>query len=105
MIQMPRLPNPSSIVLFFLALYACVSATSQRPACADNQYRQAMAKAVRNAAKRVLPSVVSVEIVGTAQSPSGEVDQDAPTSGVIIDTAGFVLASSIVVRRPAAALD
>ena len=52
MIHMPRLPNPSSIALFFLALYACVSATSQRPACADNQYRQAMAKAVRNAAKR-----------------------------------------------------
>ena len=104
MIPMPRLPNPSSIALFFLALYACVSATSPRPACADNQYRQAMAKAVRNAANRVLPSVVSVEIVGTAQSPSGEVDQDAPTSGVIIDTAGFVLASSIVVRRPAASI-
>ncbi len=67
-------------------------------------YRQAMAKAVRAAAKSVLPAVVSVEIVGTAQGPSGEVEQDAPTSGVIIDTDGYVLASSIVVRRPAASI-
>ena len=63
-----------------------------------------MAKAVRTAAESVLPSVVAVEIVGTAQGPAGEVDQDAPTSGVMIDTDGYVLASSIVVRRPAASI-
>jgi len=63
-----------------------------------------MAKAVRAAAKSVLPAVVAVEIVGTAQGPSGEVEQDAPTSGVMIDTDGYVLASSIVVRRPAASI-
>ena len=63
-----------------------------------------MAKAVRAAAKSVLPAVVAVEIVGTAQGPAGEVEQDAPTSGVMIDTDGYVLASSIVVRRPAASI-
>ncbi len=104
MIRMPRLSQPHSIALFSLTLFACLCISSARPSRADNQYRQAMAKAVRNAANRVLPSVVSVEIVGTAQSPSGEVEQDAPTSGVIIDSDGFVLASSIVVRRPAASI-
>ncbi len=34
----------------------------------------------------------------------GEVEQDAPTSGVVIDKSGFILASSIVVRRAAASI-
>ena len=85
-------------------MFACASVFCARTTLADTEYRQAMAVAVRTAAKSVLPSVVSVEIVGTAESPSGEVEQDAPTSGVVIDTDGYVLASSIVVRRPAASV-
>jgi len=104
MIRMLRLLKPSSISLLSLLMFACTIASLARTSSADTEYRQAMAKAVRNAAKSVLPSVVSIEIVGTAQAPAGEVEQDAPTSGVVIDTEGYVLASSIVVRRPAASI-
>ena len=34
----------------------------------------------------------------------GEVEQDAPTSGIMLDTEGYVLASSIVVSRPSASV-
>jgi S1-C subfamily serine protease len=67
-------------------------------------YRAAMAKAVRAAAKQVLPSVVTIEIIGASGQKTGEVEQDAPTSGVIVDQDGYILASSIVVRRPAASM-
>jgi len=101
---MPRFSKTSGNLLLSLIMFACASVLGARTTLADTEYRQAMADAVRRAAKSVLPSVVSVEIVGTAQSPSGEVEQDAPTSGVVIDTDGYVLASSIVVRRPAASV-
>ncbi len=94
----------SGTSLLSLIIIVCVCVPDASPAHADTEYRQAMAKAVRAAAKSVLPAVVAVEIVGTAQGPSGEVEQDAPTSGVMIDTDGYVLASSIVVRRPAASI-
>ncbi|MCP4942092.1 MAG: PDZ domain-containing protein [Planctomycetaceae bacterium] len=94
----------SGTSLLSLIITVCVCVPCASPAHADTEYRQAMAKAVRAAAKSVLPAVVAVEIVGTAQGPSGEVEQDAPTSGVMIDTDGYVLASSIVVRRPAASI-
>ena len=71
---------------------------------ADEAYRQALAKAVRNTANVALPSVVSVEIIGTGEVGSGEVEQDAPTSGVVVDPDGFIIASSIVVRRPSASI-
>lgn len=71
---------------------------------ADEAYRQAMARAVRDSANVVLPAVVSIEIIGTGDVGEGEVEQDAPTSGIVIDPDGFVLASSIVVRRPSASI-
>ncbi|HBV64193.1 MAG TPA: deoxyribonuclease HsdR [Rhodopirellula sp.] len=101
---MPRSLNLRGISLLSLIIIVCTSLLCAPSAHADTEYRQAMAKAVRAAAKSVLPAVVAVEIVGTAQGPAGEVDQDAPTSGVMIDTDGYVLASSIVVRRPAASI-
>ena len=70
----------------------------------DLAYRVAMAKAVRTAAERFLPSIVTVEIIGAATGGGGEVEQDAPTSGVIVDDEGYVIASSIVLRRPSASL-
>ena len=70
----------------------------------DTDFQRAMATAVRDAANRVLPSVVAIEIIGTRGAAQGEVEQDAPTSGVILDTDGYVLASSIVVARPAASV-
>lgn len=63
-----------------------------------------MAKAVRNAAQKVLPSIVTIEIIGTGGERTGELEQDAPTSGVIVDREGLILASSIVVKRPSASL-
>ncbi|MEM1068511.1 MAG: trypsin-like peptidase domain-containing protein, partial [Planctomycetota bacterium] len=67
-------------------------------------YQAAMAKAVRNAAQKVLPSIVTIEIIGTGGERTGELEQDAPTSGVIVDREGLILASSIVVKRPSASL-
>ena len=99
---MLRSSKLSGTSLLSLIIIVCVQCAA--PAHADTEYRQAMAKAVRAAAKSVLPAVVAVEIVGTAQGPAGEVEQDAPTSGVMIDTDGYLLASSIVVRRPAASI-
>ncbi len=86
-------------------LAAIVTLATVSHAKAESEaYRQAMAKAVRNAANRVLPSVVTIEIIGTGGVGPGEVEQDAPTSGVVIDDAGFILGSSIVVRRPSASI-
>lgn len=71
----------------------------------DAAFRKAMAKAVRDAANRVLPSIVTVEIIAVASGQQkGEVEQDAPTSAVVLDNQGHVLASSIVVRRPSASI-
>jgi S1-C subfamily serine protease len=70
----------------------------------DLQYQRAMAKAVRDAANRVLESIVAIEIIGVSGTVTGEVEQDAPTSGVIVDAEGHVLASSLVVARPSASV-
>lgn len=70
----------------------------------DLEYQTALAGAVRAAASRVLPSVVTIEIVGAAGVGTGDVQQDAPTSGVIIDAGGFIIGSSIVVARPSATI-
>jgi len=70
----------------------------------DTEYRQLMAEAVRNAANEVLPSIVMVEVIGGTGGANGDVEQDAPTSGVIVDSEGYVMASEIVVRRPSASL-
>lgn len=70
----------------------------------DVDYRQAMARAVRAAAGRVLPSVVALEIIGTGGGAQGDVAQDAPTSGLLIDNDGYVLASSIVIEKPSASV-
>ncbi|QDT06093.1 Periplasmic serine endoprotease DegP precursor [Rubripirellula lacrimiformis] len=74
---------------------------------ADPEFQQAMATAVRAAADHVLPSVVMIEIVGTSEGGQGEVEQDAPTSGVIVDVDGdqvYVIASQIVAMKPAASI-
>ncbi|WP_345689345.1 PDZ domain-containing protein [Novipirellula caenicola] len=93
----------------FLASVAFVGisiavAPSHGLAADDVSYRQAMAEAVRATANHVLSSVVVVEVVGGTGGAEGEVEQDAPTSGVIVDKDGYVLASSIVVRRPSATI-
>jgi S1-C subfamily serine protease len=74
--------------------------------CSADQtaYRTALANAVRSAANRVLPAVVTVEIVGSGGPAAGEVERDAPTSGVIVDSSGYIIASSIVVSQPAASI-
>ncbi|WP_235033152.1 PDZ domain-containing protein [Rubripirellula obstinata] len=73
----------------------------------DIQYRQEMAAAVRLATQRVLPSVVTVEVIGTSGTVKGEVAQDAPTCGVIVGQDGNaveILASNIVLRGTAATI-
>lgn len=70
--------------------------------------RTAMAKAVRDAAGEVLPSLVTIEIISvsdvTSQNDQSEVEKDAPTCGVIVDGRGYVIASDIVLRRASASI-
>ncbi|MCA9135794.1 MAG: PDZ domain-containing protein [Planctomycetales bacterium] len=73
------------------------------------KYRQTLAAAVRTAAQRVLPAVVSIEVIGVAETADGrgqqsEVSQDAPSCGIVVDPEGLVIASDIIVRRPSASL-
>jgi S1-C subfamily serine protease len=68
-----------------------------------------MAQAVRRAAERVLPSVVSIDVIGVAEVAAGgnqtsEVSQDAPSCGIVVDAKGFIIASDIIVRRPSASI-
>ncbi|MGC6442104.1 MAG: PDZ domain-containing protein [Rubripirellula sp.] len=67
-------------------------------------YQRALASAVRLAANRCLPSVVSIEVIGGVGDGEGEVERDAPSSGLIVDPSGFVLTSSLVTSRPNASL-
>ncbi|MGB7344106.1 MAG: PDZ domain-containing protein [Pirellulaceae bacterium] len=92
------------LCLTLLAALLMPSLTPTSLAAQDIVYRSAMADAVRNAANRLLPSVVTIEIIGAIEQAEGEVEQDAPTSGIVIDESGFVLASDIVVQRPSASI-
>ncbi|OYP34562.1 hypothetical protein CGZ80_14320 [Rhodopirellula sp. MGV] len=80
---------------------------SSLPAQTTTQ-RQQMATAIRNAANRVLPAVVSIEVVGVAAAAAGsdssEVASDAPSCGVIVDASGLIIASDIILRRPSASV-
>lgn len=67
-------------------------------------YQNAMASAVRRAAEQCLDSVVSIEVIGGVGAGIGEVERDAPSSGVIVDSSGFILSSSLVSSRPSASL-
>lgn len=92
---------------FLFALTLSFALLAVVPVEADDvTFRTKMAAAIRAAANRVLPSVVSVEIVGTLDEAAGasEVERDAPTSGVILDNEGHIVASSIVVRRPSVSI-
>ncbi|KAA5540232.1 PDZ domain-containing protein [Roseiconus nitratireducens] len=72
------------------------------------KYRAALAAAVRQAAQAVLPSTVSIEVIGVSESGGGnnqsEVAQDAPTCGVVLDAQGYIIAADIIVRRPSASI-
>ncbi|PAY17286.1 deoxyribonuclease HsdR [Rhodopirellula sp. SM50] len=97
-------------VYCFTVITACLLASTFCSAQSDTaEYRQAMARAVRNAAQRVLPSIVSIEVIGVAEVAGGgnqqsEVAQDAPSCGIVVDADGYVVASDIIVRRPSASI-
>ncbi|MDV6028727.1 MAG: PDZ domain-containing protein [Phycisphaera sp. RhM] len=97
-------------VYCFTAITAWLLASTFCSAQSDTaEYRQAMARAVRNAAERVLPSIVSIEVIGVAEVAGGgnqqsEVAQDAPSCGIVVDADGYIVASDIIVRRPSASI-
>ncbi len=99
-----RQTRQPTIAILLCWLACCCGVNAERARGQDVVYRASMAKAVRAAANRVLPSVVTIEIIGAVGQSSGEVEQDAPTSGIVIDSAGFILASSIVADRTAASV-
>lgn len=99
--------NVKTACLMTLAILSNVTVTSAQNDTV--KYRQALAAAVRTAAQRVLPSVVSIEVIGVAETAGGqgkqsEVSQDAPSCGIVVDAEGLVIASEIIVRRPSASL-
>lgn len=69
----------------------------------SSDYQAVLAARIREITAEILPSVVSVEVIGALQS-DGEVRQDAPTSGLVIDLEGHVLASSWITRGPSASI-
>lgn len=69
----------------------------------SSDYQVALAARIRQITDEILPSVVSVEAIGALQT-DGEIRQDAPTSGLVIDSEGWVLASSWITRGPSASI-
>ncbi|TWU10757.1 S1C family serine protease [Allorhodopirellula heiligendammensis] len=105
---------PQNRFLLFVLGCLVVVGSAPRPLRADDaaddralpgavDYQSVLAEQVRRITNEILPSVVSVEVIGTLQS-DGEVRQDAPTCGVIIDREGHVLASSWVTRASSASI-
>ncbi|MEM9825878.1 MAG: trypsin-like peptidase domain-containing protein [Planctomycetota bacterium] len=68
------------------------------------RWNQEMSLAVRAAAQRVLPAVVTIQPIGVGDRQSGEVQLDAAFSGLLVDPEGFVLTSSLAVAGDGAAL-
>ncbi|SMP40530.1 serine protease, S1-C subfamily, contains C-terminal PDZ domain [Neorhodopirellula lusitana] len=66
-------------------------------------YQVAVAERIRRITGDVLASVVSIEVIGVMQS-DGEVRLDAPTTGVIVDADGHIIASSWVTQGEAASI-
>ncbi|EMI42995.1 S1C family serine protease [Rhodopirellula sp. SWK7] len=77
--------------------------TAQDTSSESQRYQRAVSERVRSVADKALPSVVGIEVIGALQS-DGEVRQDAPTSGLVIDREGYVLASSWVTRGASASI-
>ena len=94
----------SLLISLALLVLGPLAALAQAQPIDQAEYDTAMAGAVRQAATRVLDSVVTIEIVGATAGTNGEVRRDAPTSGVLVDQQGHVLASELVVRQPAASI-
>lgn len=74
-------------------------------AVAQQSFGQAEAEMVRRAVDKVKDSVVRIELVGVAEERGGtEVASNAPTVGTIVDSEGWILASSLVADSPAASI-
>ncbi|TWT94395.1 PDZ domain-containing protein [Stieleria varia] len=107
---MNRIVKPLRIALAFTCvIFACQFIVLSIAQSADPQtLRVAMARAVRDAANEVLPSIVTIEIVNasdvTSQDDQSELEKDAPTCGFIVDDRGYVVCSDIVLRRPSASV-
>ncbi len=102
-----RLPVGLFACKVFVAIAVCMLLGSVTTKADDIEYRQAMAAAVRSASESVLPSVVTMEVIGSSGTVKGEVAQDAPTCGLIVGKDGNaveILASSIVLRGTAATI-
>ncbi|WP_236696119.1 trypsin-like peptidase domain-containing protein [Rhodopirellula islandica] len=81
----------------------CLAGVCHAQAPSSARYQNVLAKAVRGVALDALPAVVTIEVIGVMQA-DGEVRQDAPTSGVVIDEMGHVLTSSWVTGGDSASI-
>ncbi len=96
---------PRLAVALLLAVTSVNRGNSQSPPPGDSAaYRSALSRAVRSAAEKVLPAVVTIEIVGAGDRAVGDVRHEASTSGVVVGADGYILASSIIAKHPAASV-
>lgn len=87
--------------LGWLVMLACTTCAAS--ASGQDSLLESEAEAVRAVVARAVPAVVRVELVGVVETV-GEVQADAPTVGTVVDPAGWIVASSQVVARPAASI-
>lgn len=97
-----RISNPFKMLLAVVLLF-CTTTSVHADDPTPARYQSILAKAVRHVAEDTLPSVVTIEVIGVMQA-NGEVRQDAPTSGVVIDEQGHVLTSSWVTGGDSASI-
>jgi S1-C subfamily serine protease len=100
----PRFPSLEIMWQRLLVVVSlCIASTCNAQSPSPARYQNVLAKAVRGVAQDALPSVVTIEVIGVMQA-DGEVRQDAPTSGVVIDEQGHVLTSSWVTGGDSASI-
>ncbi|MEM9587001.1 MAG: PDZ domain-containing protein [Planctomycetota bacterium] len=80
------------------------SAFGQDTEITADPLRQRTSEAVRLAANRVADSVVMIEVIGASDAASGDIQQDAPTSAVVVDSQGHLIASELIAKRAAASI-
>lgn len=95
--------NPRRIRINWLLISVVAIAFSGQAEFTVQADDRAMTKVVRAAASRVLESVVTIEVIG-ALNGEGEIRQDAPTAGVVVDTEGHVVTSSQVTASTSATI-
>lgn len=87
-----------------LVLGLAIGVASATPTGAQD-LQQLEQQAVRSAASAVAPSVVQIETLGGLETVEGMLTSSAPTTGLIVDSEGWIVSSAInFIQQPASIL-